>query len=296
MAIVAPKNFELSCHESYFAASFRAMASPCEFLIDTLDESLAESLSAKGVAEVKRIEHKFSRYVKDNLCFAINTANGAPTPIDAECYRLLAFAQTCFDLSEGMFDLTSGILRRAWTFDCSDRIASQHQIDAVLPLVGWEKVGFNERSIHMSAGMEIDFGGIGKEYAVSAVADMCRTFAPDVSVLVNLGGDIQVTKPRKMSRPWHVGIENHEHVIPIIQGALATSGDAKRYLLKNGKRYSHILNPKTGWPISNAPSSVTTYAPLCIQAGSLATLALLKGKHAERFLKSQDVKYWCTRI
>jgi len=115
-------------------------------------------------------------------------------------------------------------------------------------------------------------------------------------VLINLGGDIQVTQARRHQQPWQVGIENHRGIIPILHGALATSGDAKRFLLSKGKRYSHILNPKTGWPVAGAPSSVTTYAPLCVQAGCLATLALLKGRDAEDFLQSQDVKYWCTRL
>jgi thiamine biosynthesis lipoprotein len=283
-------------HDSYITANFQAMASPCEFLFDTLDEALAVSLAQKGLKEVKRIERKFSRYVKGNLCSAINTAGGDTVTIDDECYRLLEFANTCYELSDGMFDLTSGVLRRAWTFDCSDRIPNQRSIDALLSLVGWENIRYDANSIRMKPGMEIDFGGIGKEYAVSAISAIFKAEAPELSVLINLGGDIQITSPRKLEQPWHVGIENHEHVIPVIQGALATSGDAKRYLLKSGKRYSHILNPKTGWPVANAPSSITTHAPLCIQAGCLATLALLRGKNAESFLKSQDVKYWCSRV
>jgi len=291
----AQPHFELSRHESYTKARFHAMASPCEFLFDTLDTSIARTLSQKGVEEVRRIEQKFSRYEKNNLCFAINNAEGARVEIDDECHRLLVFAQTCYELSEGMFDLSSGVLRRAWKFDCSDNIPKQKEIDRLLPFVGWEHVSFDQHSIQMKPGMEIDFGGIGKEYAVSSVAEIFRRSASDVSVLINLGGDIQITKPRLNSLAWHVGIENHHEVIPIMHGALATSGDAKRFLLKDGKRFSHILNPKTGWPVANAPSSVTTHAPLCVQAGCLATLALLCGENAEQFLKGQDVKYWLTR-
>ncbi|MFB1034224.1 MAG: FAD:protein FMN transferase, partial [Sinobacterium sp.] len=84
-------------------------------------------------------------------------------------------------------------------------------------------------------------------------------------------------------------------VLKIISGGLATSGDARRDLLKNGKRYSHILNPETGYPVKNAASSVTIAAPHCIQAGLLATMALLKGPNAEVFLEQQDVKFWCYR-
>lgn len=298
---ILPNLFNVEHREGLFRTSFTAMASECEFLIGTSDENFAHKLSEKGVGEVRRIEQKFSRYRQDNLCYAINNAEGKSVELDEECYRLLDFAQTCYGLSDGLFDLTSGVLRRVWNFDCSDRIPKQEDIDRVLPLVGWEHVSFDHCSLKMKPDMEIDFGGIGKEYAVSRVADICQQSAPDVSVLINLGGDIQVTKARDDGKPWSVGVESTStlktstNIISIVQGALATSGDSKRYLIKNGERYSHILNPKTGWPIQNAPASITVLSPLCIQAGCLATLALLNGENAENFLKEQEVKYWCER-
>jgi thiamine biosynthesis lipoprotein len=285
----------LSRHDAYFSYTFKAMASPCQFLIETEDEQCARELSYAAQKEVDRIEKKFSRYIQGNLCDRINSSNGEAVSIDAECHRMLTFADTCYQISDGMFDVTSGILRRAWKFDCSDRIPTQSIIDELLPNIGWPKVSFNEQTITLQPDMEIDFGGIGKEYAASAAADMCRKQQPDVSVLVNLGGDIQVSRKRNESTPWLVGIENSSELIPIVEGALATSGDAKRYLLKDDVRYSHILNPKSGWPVQNAPASVTTHAPLCIQAGILATLALLHGEGAEQFLKEQDVQYWLTQ-
>lgn len=286
--------YNVEPRDNYYVVHFSAMASPCEFLIDTSDENLVETLADLGVREVKRIEQKFSRYVNNNLCYNINNANGEIVGIDDECYKLLSYADTCFDLSDGMFDLTSGVLRKAWTFDGSDRIPTQKSIDAVLPFIGWTKVSFDQSTIQMNPGMEIDFGGVGKEYAVSLVAEQFRHHFPTVSCLINLGGDIQITRARNDHQCWYVGIENSVQAIALKEGALATSGDAKRYLLKNGKRYSHILNPKTGWPILNGPASITVYSPLCVQAGSLATLALLHGIHAEDFLKEQDVQYWCT--
>ncbi len=286
------KEFNLLRHDSHFVTQFSAMASPCELLIDSDNEALAKSLSRSCVAEVSRIEEKFSRYISNNACYAINNSDGKQTQIDDECYRLLEFAETCFELSNGMFDLTSGVLRRVWHFDGGSALPDQADIDSILPLVGWKNVVYDESSIQMLPGMEIDFGGIGKEYAVSRVSDMCRQACPELSVLVNLGGDIQVTRPRANQEPWMVGIENDDKVIPISQGALATSGEAKRYLKKDGVRYSHILNPKTGWPIEGAPASVTISAPLCIQAGCIATLALLNGSKAEHFLKEQGVQYW----
>ena len=81
-------------------------------------------------------------------------------------------------------------------------------------------------------------------------------------------------------------------LVALCAGALATSGDARRFLQKDGIRYSHILNPKTGWPVQNAPRSVTVSAPSCVMAGLLATTALLQGEAAAEFLKNQGLKHW----
>ncbi len=89
--------------------------------------------------------------------------------------------------------------------------------------------------------------------------------------------------------------KNGVAIVNIAKGGLATSGDANRFLLKNGKRYSHILNPLTGYPIKNAARSITVASDNCVQAGLLATLAILQGENAESFLDSEGVTYWCYR-
>lgn len=288
-------SLSLTDHGAYFCYDFLAMASPCQLLIESNDSALATHLAISVQTEVQRIEQKFSRYLGNNICYKINNSNGERVTIDDECHRLLTFADDCFEISDGMFDISSGVLRRAWHFDCGDQLPSQADIDKLLPYTGWNKVNFDTTSVQLAPGMELDFGGIGKEYAASTAADLCRKVSPHTSVLINLGGDIQISHPRKKMQPWLVGIENNEQLIPIVEGALATSGDAKRYLMRDGIRYSHILNPKTGWPIQGAPASVTTHAPLCIQAGMLATLSLLNGENAENFLTEHDVQYWITQ-
>lgn len=293
--------FKIENKGDHFCGRFFAMASPCELLIDTQDAALAHKLSSIAEAEVSRIEEKFSRYRTDNLMHQLNHGQGRAVSIDNETYRLLQFADTCFALSDGMFDITSGVLRRAWNFDGSDQLPSQELVHSLLPLIGWQKVRFNSSELIMPKGMELDLGGIGKEYAVDCVAKLCTNHTPKVSVVVNFGGDIQVTRPRLNEQFWHIGIESlkGEHltaqILKIKAGGLATSGDARRYLLKDGTRYSHILNPNTGYPVANAPRSITVAASHCIQAGLLATLALLQGSEAESFLIDQQVKHWCYR-
>jgi thiamine biosynthesis lipoprotein len=116
--------------------------------------------------------------------------------------------------------------------------------------------------------------------------------------LVNFGGDLAVSAAPRARKAWKVAIEGPEagtpeRLLDLRQGAIATSGDARRFLLKNGVRYAHILDPRTGWPIADAPKSVTVAAETCTQAGMLSTLAMLRGADAESFLTSQSVRFWC---
>jgi FAD:protein FMN transferase len=300
-SLASPKHYAIEQRNDHVCGRFHAMASPCEILFDTQDLHLAERLTALAYAETKRIEHKYSRYIAGNPVDVINHSQGQTVSIDDETWRLLQFAHTCFELSDGMFDISSGVLRRAWHFDGSDQLPCAQQVEELLPLVGWQKVHFDAHSITLPTGMELDFGGIGKEYAVDCVAKLLTQNAADISVVVNFGGDIQVTRPRSQNQRWQIGIESlqgYQYVAKLLSihsGGLATSGDARRYLMKDGVRYSHILNPKTGYPIQDAPRSITVAANHCVQAGLLATLALLQGASAEDFLDKQAVKYWSFR-
>jgi len=280
--------------EGYWLGSFQAMASPCELLMQVEERAVAEGLLTLAVSEVGRIEAKFSRYRNDSVIAEINRSNGKSLSLDAESARLLDFADQFYRLSEGLFDITAGVLRRVWSFDGSAALATQTQIDALLPLVGWSKVDWHNASLRLPAGMEVDLGGIGKEYAVDRVVQLI-TQQTDASVLVNLGGDLALTCPKKDGSAWRVacrGGDKNARVLALHSGALATSGDAHRYLLNDGVRYSHILNPQTGWPVQQAVRSVTVAAGSCVEAGMLATLALLKGEQARLFLEQQEVLFW----
>ncbi|WP_330221443.1 FAD:protein FMN transferase [Marinomonas phaeophyticola] len=117
----------------------------------------------------------------------------------------------------------------------------------------------------------------------------------DAAILINCGGDLACNGRRLNGESWKVGIEpivdatKAKPIIALSSGALATSEDSQRFLLKNGIRYSHVLNTITGWPITNAPRSVTIAAPTCINAGIISTLALLQGNEAEDFLESIEM-------
>lgn len=288
-------------HEDHFLGRFTAMASPCEVLVDTDDANLAGVVLEQARTEALRIEHKFSRYRNDNLVHAINHAGGRTVMVDDETALLLDYAATCHELSGGTFDITSGALRRVWTFDGREQIPDRDAIADALRHVGWNRVTWHDHALTLPAGMEVDFGGIGKEYAVDRAAAAIAA-CTDVAFLVNFGGDLSATGPRRGGRPWIVGVEDPARVgetgaarIELVRGAVATSGDARRFVTVAGKRLGHILDPHTGWPVEHAPRSVTVMAGTCVEAGSLATLAILRGREAEQFLADQGVEFWSVR-
>jgi thiamine biosynthesis lipoprotein len=225
----------------------------------------------------------------------IHRNRGTQIEVDEETTSLLNFASQCFELTEGLFDITSGILRRAWKFDGSSRIPEPAAVARLLPSIGFDKLKWQAPHLLLPAGMELDFGGFGKEYAVDRAYDMlaaCRS-AP---FLINFGGDLRANRSPSHG-PWQVCIERAgtgqeaAMVLELERGALATSGDSRRFLLKDGIRYSHILDPHTGWP-ANSPRSVTVAASSCSEAGLISTLALLHGSGAQAFLEEHAVRYW----
>lgn len=291
----------LSSAPNGYVYAFRAMATPCDVRIETSEAELARSVGEVVENEARRIEDKYSRYKADSVLSRINAAaGGAPFVLDAETTALIDYAAHCHALSGGLFDITSGVLRRVWRFDGSDRVPTRAQVAELQPYIGWDKVTWTERRLTLPKGMEIDFGGFGKEYAVDT-ALMKAMAITDAPLLVNFGGDLRVSGPRLNHERWRVAIEsidrggNAEGVLDLARGALTTSGDSRRFLLKNGVRYSHILNPRTGWPVKDPPRSVSVSAPTCLEAGLLSTLAMLHGRQAERFLAREKVQAWCLR-
>ncbi len=301
------RTFILSKQKDGHCISFNAMASPCEVLIQTQDKNLAKEVAQCVSKEVWRIEDKYSRYDSRSICSQINISGGKKLAIDEETYLLLNFAEQCYQLSDGLFDISSGVLRKVWSFDgisgeCQ-HFPNSADVNEILNFVGWKKVFYDQQNIMLPQNMELDFGGIGKEYAVDRAILLVKQLT-EKPVLVNLGGDLAVTGSRLNNEAWQVAIEHpdcdalgqqQDMIVALTQGALATSGDARRYLIKNGVRYGHVLNAKTGWPIIHAPRSITTVAPQCIQAGILATLALLQGENAEQFLTEQEITFWARR-
>ena len=276
------------------------MASPCVVLCEAEDALFARRLAAFARAEAMRVDRKFSRYRTDSVVHALHASAGRPFELDDETARLIEFGASLWRLSEGRFDLTSGVLRHAWRFDEGHCEADPSRIPELMKRIGWQRVRWEPPFITLPEGMEIDFGGIGKEYAVDRVADWAANES-DSPVLINFGGDLRCVGARPQNGAWKVGIESIEQfgqaarLVELQSGALATSGDARRSTVIEGVRYGHIFDARTGWPTPDTPRSITVAAATCSQAGSYSTLAMLAGAGAEAFLDGEGVRYWCLR-
>ena len=276
--------------------TFKAMACRNELSLCCHSRKAASVIARHAISEVKRLELKYSRYLPDSMLSMINSRAGQQgILVDNETAALLDYAQTCFHQSHGLFDVTSGVLRRAWDFG-SDRLPEQADIDQILQLVGWDKLDWSPPRITLPLiGMELDFGGIVKEYAADSCAKLCRSLGI-TSGLVNMGGDIHVIGPRPNGSPWTIGIQDPakpERVITSVelkQGGLASSGDYQRFMLIDGQRYSHILDPRTGWPVRGL-RAVSVVGPNCLIAGSTSTIGMLKGEAGKAWLDSTGMTY-----
>lgn len=276
---------------------FFALGSDCVLRLFAENDAEAQRAASAAMDEIARIEARYSRYRPDSELSRINliAKAGGNLDVDPETAGLLDYAYAAFRKSEGLFDVTSGLLRRAWDFS-SSRIPSDREIASLLTRIGLDQVVWESpRLTFKIPGMELDFGGIGKEYAADRAAGICRAMGVQCG-LVDLGGDIKLLGPRPEGRPWRIGIRHPRDkstvmtTIELVSGALATSGDYERFVEVEGQRYCHLLNPRTGWPVRGL-SSVSVITEECLVAGSLATIAMLKGRDGIAWLHSLGVGY-----
>jgi len=268
------------------------MGTPCEIQLLANTGEAARRAAEAAMADVVRLEARYSRYRSDSFLSEINrvAAAGGRITVDAETAGLLNYAATCHEQSGGLFDITSGILRRAWRFD-SGALPDQGLIDALLTKVGWDKVVWQPPVLEFPLpGIELDFGGVVKEYAADRAAGLCWS-AGIRHGMINLGGDIKVLGPRADGSPWRIGVRHPRHkdallqTVELTRGAMASSGDYERCLTIEDVRYGHILNPRTGWPVRHL-ASVSVIADFCVVAGSASTIAMLKEAEGPAWLES----------
>lgn len=280
---------------------FRAMGCACALRLAGAAQETLQRAARDAIGEIRRIEAKYSRYLPDSVVSLINAAagSGRRVSVDEETRGLLLFAARLHEASGGLFDVTSGVLRRAWDFS-RRQLPSTAEIEALLPRVGWHRVDWSEQGLLLPlAGMEIDFGGLGKEYAADRAAAVLHRHGLRHGY-VNLGGDIRLIGPQPDGSGWRLGIQHPRRPGETIDqlelqgGALATSGDYERFMDVGGRRYCHLLDPRSGWPVGHW-QSVSVVAPTCAAAGAASTLAMLMGPQGSEFLEREGLSHLAVR-
>lgn len=279
---------------------FSGMGCPCEIKLYAETGAQARHAFEMAQMEVHRLNLKYSHYRVDS-CLALTqekAARACGVDVDEETAAILNYAQTQFDISEGMFDITTRFLSALW--DRIHSVPGEQEISAALAKTGWDRVQWNGRNLKVPDGMQFDLGGVVKEYAADRVAGLLK-YAGFRSGFVDLGGDMYFLGPHPDGMPWKVGIRNPEKRtdpiagVDLYSGGLASSGNYERFSEIDGIRYSHIINPRTGWPVNpgvSGLSAVSTLAPSCLLAGSVSTLAMLLPRERGISFLKQSGLHW----
>lgn len=283
-----------------YSFPFFAMGTECNLHFYSTSPSNAQETSQSAISEVSRIEARYSRHNPHSLLSGINRVAqaGGSIAVDEETGGLLDYAYACYLNSDGLFDISCGILRQAWDFS-SNTLPKKETIESLLTRIGLDKISWDPPNLSfLVPGMELDLGGIGKEYAADRVAEICVSMGIQHG-LVDLGGDINVFGHHTNQDPWLIGIRDPRQKdsilgeVAIYQGSLASSGDYERCMEIDGKRYCHIISPITGWPAFGL-ASVSVISDKCIVAGSICTIAMLKGMDGIEWLQELGVRHLWT--
>lgn len=281
---------------------FTCFATDCFVAFPINDSSNMEYINHTAqiiVDETLRIQEKYSRFLQDNYMFSLNqvAAKGGEVELDLETTHLMNLAYAYHNQSDGLFDVTSGILRNVWN-KSTRTFPPKDKLEECLSHVGLEKIKREGNFLIFpeKGRMELDFGGIGKEYAVSRAIDICKIRRHE-DVMVNFGGDIAILGNEQPNSPWILNLTyptyngNIHQEYRLEKGASTTSGSYKRYIEIEGEKYCHILNPKTGTPVKSM-LIVSVICPQIIEASFYSTTAMLKDTEGFEWLDSQGVQFF----
>jgi FAD:protein FMN transferase len=274
----------------------KLMGCAFELIVGSKDSVEANHLLGIGIQEIKRIEEKLSEFKESSILSQINRNAGIkPVKVDEEVFSLLIRCQKIASLTQGAFDISVGPLKKKYNFKNSTfAMPPQNEIDAALQVVGFEKIILNEKNTEVflpHVGMHISFAAIGKGYAADCVKKIWIEMGV-TSGVISASGDLTTIGTRLNGKSWDVGIahpDNKKKValhIPVVNSSVATSGDYEQFFLHKGIRYSHNINPKTGFPIKGI-KSVSIISHSAELSDALATAVYVMGVEVGLHLVNQ---------
>ena len=250
----------------------------------------AEEISKQVSASLDKIDRLMSTYKEDS---EVSRFNALPTnqwlAISEPTYHVINAALRYSTMSDGAFDITVGKLVNLWGFGPTinvNAIPDAKNIDQLRRKIGYTKLQIHSEPMEIlkeSDAIYIDLSAIAKGYAVDAVASVLEQNALQ-NYMIEIGGEIRTSGRKQTGQPWSIGIESPvtdqrsvQKVLHLQQSAMATSGDYRNYFEHNGQRFSHTIDPRTGYPITHTLASVTVLAETCMDADALATLLTVLG-------------------
>lgn len=266
----------------------------------------AESAIDAAIGEIKRIESLLSTYKEDSETNLINAnAGGRPVKVSPETYALIERSIRISTITQGAFDITYGSIDRSlWNFDTNmTKLPDPRIAKSMTRLVNFRNIVLDPEEGTVSLlqeGMRIGFGGIGKGYA----AEMARQLLREMGIaggVVNASGDLTVWGLQQDGKAWSVGIAHPDRkeqpfaMMDLHDSAVATSGNYEKFVVINGKKYSHTIDPRTGMPVTGI-KSVTVFSPNAELCDALATPVTIMGVEAGLHLVNQLPAVECVII
>lgn len=278
---------EVLVEEQLYRRVLKLMGNRFEISVVAHNEAWAEARIDEAVAEIRRIEALLTTYREDSQTNQINANAGIqPTKVDQEVFDLIKRSQRISALTQGAFDITYGSIDKSlWNFDTHmTRLPDAATARLAVRLIDYRNVILDETTTSVflkHQGMRIGFGGIGKGYA----AEMAKQLLIKQGVtsgIVNAAGDLTTWGTQPNGHPWTIGIADPNaknepfSCLNISNVAVATSGNYEKFVMIDGKRYSHTIDPKTGLPVSGI-KSVTIVCPNAEIADAMATPVMVMG-------------------
>lgn len=267
--------------------TFSIMGSPFEITVVTPNEELGYINIEEAAAEIKRIEKMISSWDPESETSKINSNAGIkPVKVSFELYRLIERAVQISELTFGAFDISYASFDKIWKFDGSMQyLPTAAEIETTILKVGYRKIVLNasETSIYLKEkGMKIGFGAIGKGYAADRAKELLVSKQVPAG-MINASGDITTWGTKATGEKWLIGVDNPKGQglffswIPLVESSVAISGNHNAYVSFNGKKYSHIINPKTGYPAMGL-RKVTVLSKSAETSDALSTAVFVLGK------------------
>lgn len=269
-----------------YRLQFQALGTACSVLFVAGDRSTAIAFGQAAVEWVGIFEGKYSRFLDTSLLSEINRQAGrAWVQVDEDTERIFALCDDLNFMTHGQLDPSGLPLISLWDYRRNRaELPGEAEIAGAKALVGWQKVQRRPGAVFLpEKGMCLDFGGFGKEYAVDKVAGLAVGYGIE-NCLVDFGQDIHVLGTPPDSPAWHIGLEDPVRpgstwtgLVLLRGGGVATSGDYHRNFVHEGRRYGHIIDLATGYPVANGLQAVSVVARSCLEAGVLSTAAFVAG-------------------